>query len=304
MGQKELGESDRLVISQVQNERYQTAETRKRLFIDLENKIGRPVLTLFTSFRYDVSISDADLSVIEGLLRRLDTAKGIAIMINSPGGSGLAAERMINLLRSYSGTDDYWAIVPGQAKSAATIVCLGASKIIMGPASELGPIDPQIYIGQNQNPVSVHHVIDSYHELFNGARDCGDGHLEPYIQQLQSYDAREIRHLENQRDLATDIAIRCLRSGRMSGLSDRQIKSRLKVFLVPAHTKAHGRPIYSREAKDCGLDVKVFAPNSAVWETVYELYVRTNDYVLHNASKAVETAYGSFYMSPPEGKES
>ena len=60
-------------------------------------------------------------------------------MINSPGGSGLAAERMINVLRSYSGIGEYWAIVPAKAKSAATMVCLGASKILMGPASELGP---------------------------------------------------------------------------------------------------------------------------------------------------------------------
>ena len=77
------------------------------------------------------------------MLRSLDLAAGLAVMINSPGGSGLAAERIINVLRSYSGTGEYWAIDPAKAKSAATMVCLGASKIVMGSVSELGPVDPQ-----------------------------------------------------------------------------------------------------------------------------------------------------------------
>jgi ClpP class serine protease len=35
-------------------------------------------------------------------------------------------------------------VVPDQAKSAATLIALGADEILMGPASDLGPIDPQI----------------------------------------------------------------------------------------------------------------------------------------------------------------
>jgi hypothetical protein len=38
----------------------------------------------------------------------------------------------------------FTVIVPYYAKSAATIIALGADKIFMGPTSELGPIDPQL----------------------------------------------------------------------------------------------------------------------------------------------------------------
>jgi hypothetical protein len=289
--------ANQLVISAVQNERFQAHETRQSQFVALEAEIGRPVVTLFTSFRYPVSINDDDLSILEGLLQTLNTENGIAIMINSPGGSGLAAERIINLFRAYSGTDEYWAIVPGQAKSAATMVCLGASKIIMGPASELGPIDPQIVV--REQFVSVHHVIDSYHKLFRGAQRA-KGNLEPYLQQLQKYDASEISHLENQRDLATDIAISCLRSGMMRTLSDQAIKEKIKVFLLPTHTKTHGRPIYFGEARQCGLNIDVLDADSKSWRIMYELYIRTSNYVSHNAAKAVETAHGSFYMQAPD----
>jgi hypothetical protein len=37
-------------------------------------------------------------------------------------------------------------IVPDSAKSAATLIAIGADEIVMGYCSELGPIDPQVEI--------------------------------------------------------------------------------------------------------------------------------------------------------------
>lgn len=281
------------VISRILNERNQGHPTRQGLFRQLEKHLRRPVVTFFTSFRYPVSIDDADVEMMEGLLRTLDVARGIVIIISSPGGSGLAAERMINLLRTYSGTDEYWAVVPGKAKSAATMICLGASKILMGPASELGPIDPQIVFDNKR--VSVHHIIDSYHKLFRGAARA-KGNLEPYLQQLSKYSATHISHLKSERDLASDMAVRCLHTGMLSAHSSSQIKKRMQVFLHPKHTKTHGRPIYSQEASDCGLDVEMVDFQSNTWTLLYELYLRTSEFVSHGAAKAIETSVGAFYM--------
>ena len=282
------------IISDVQTERTQAHPTRKQLFLDLEQHLKRPVVTFFTSFRYPVAIENEDVDMLEGMLRSLDLANGVVVMINSPGGSGLAAERIINLLRAYSGTGKYWVIVPAKAKSAATMVCLGSSKIIMGPASELGPVDPQIVFRNRM--VSVHHFIDTYHQLFDGA-ETTKGNVEPYLQKLASYEATEISHLEAERDLATDMAVGCLQTGMMKSLSDDEIKEKLQVFLSPSHTKAHGRPIYHREATRCGLKVEVQDPHSVMWERVYELYVRSNDFVSSSAAKAIETAGGSAAVS-------
>lgn len=288
------------VVSQIITERRQGHPTRQKLFSDLTDRLGRPVVTFFTSFRYPVSIDDTDVEMMEGLLRTLDMENGVAVIISSPGGSGLAAERMINLLRSYSNTGEYWAIVPGKAKSAATMICLGASKILMGPASELGPVDPQI-VFQN-NLVSVHHVIDSYHKLFRGAIRT-KGNLEPYMQQLARYNAGTISHLEAERDLATDMAIRCLHTGMLSEHSRSAIESKMEVFLHPKHTKTHGRPIYSREAADCGLNVDVVDHNSYPWATIYELYLRSSEFVSHQAAKAIETEEGAFFMPLPKQQD-
>jgi len=66
------------------------------------------------------------------------------LIIHSPGGSAAAAEQMVNYLRTQF--DDIRVFVPLQAKSAATMIALGADEIVMGRYSELGPIDPQILI--------------------------------------------------------------------------------------------------------------------------------------------------------------
>lgn len=294
MAQEDSRNSD-LVFAQVQREQSQDASTRLSLLERIESELKRPVVTLFTSFRHPLSsIDDSDLSVLEELLRQMDAKSGVAIMISSPGGSALAAERIIHLLRAYSGTGEYWAIVPSRAKSAATMVCLGASKIIVGPASELGPIDPQMQVGQHM--ISVHHVIDSYERLFEGATKCPEDHrLQPFMQQLQNYDDREISYLKNERDLSTDIAIRCLKDGMMKGVDEEKIKKQIEVFLFPTHTKSHGRPIYPNEAKKCGLKIEIKKPGSSIWNMIYEFYVRADGFVSNEAMKSVESGKGSFY---------
>ena len=166
------------------------------------------------------------------------------------------------------------------------MVCFGASKILMGPTSELGPIDPQVNYGGQF--VSVHHVIDSYQSLFDKASK-GKDRLEPYLQQLERYNETEINHLKHERDLAADIALRCLKSGMLSDLKRDSIAGNMKVFLNPEISKTHGRPIYRDEAIQCGLNVEECDHNSDLWNLIYELYIRS--YLLTNStvSKVIET---------------
>lgn len=63
----------------------------------------------------------------------------IDLLLNSNGGNIYAAYKMICVLRSKC--NKLRAIIPFYAKSAATLMVLGADKIIMGHQSELGPLD-------------------------------------------------------------------------------------------------------------------------------------------------------------------
>ena len=255
------------VISKVMIEEGQSHETRKVIFEQLEKMLGRPVVALFTSFRYPVMIEDTDADMLEGILQKIDLSDGLALVINSPGGDGLAAERIINICRSYSNTGEFWTIIPGKAKSAATMICFGSSKIIMGSTSELGPIDPQLTItgGGARKRFSAYNIIKSYENLFTRAVK-EKGNLEPYLQQLGNYDEREIEEFRAALSLSEDIAVRTLASGMMKGESKKDIKGKIKIFLSPERTKTHGRPIYKDEASSCGLIIETINVRDNLWE--------------------------------------
>jgi len=294
---------EKLTLQEIAEERNQAHSLRKKLYEDLEMKLGKPVVAFFTSFVYPVSIEDSDAIMLEEVLQKLDLSSGLVILINSPGGSALAAERIINIFKNYSGKKEYEIIVPDKAKSAATMICLGASKIIMSPTSELGTVDPQIVEKEENKPpkwFSVFNIIKNYERLFREAINLGEKQrIEPYLQQLSFYDSRDIEELRTALDLSEDITLRALKSGMMKNLSKEQIKERMKLFLVPEEeAKTHGRPIFAEDAKECGLNIKIEDPRSNFWKTVRKLYVRLNDFVSSDkVAKCIENKDYSFRAS-------
>lgn len=68
--------------------------------------------------------------------------KGVDLYIHSNGGSGTAPWRIISLIRQY--TKNVAVLVPFHAFSAATLIALGATKIVMHKTGCLGPIDPSV----------------------------------------------------------------------------------------------------------------------------------------------------------------
>lgn len=289
-------EQENLVIQNIAEERLQGHTTRARLYADIEKDISIPIISYVTSFVYPVTIEDSDADMMEGLLQKCDVSKGFALLLSSPGGSGLAAERIINVCRAYSGTGRYITVVPGKAKSAATMICLGAEKIMMASTSELGSIDPQIVIEEDGKVkwFSIYHIIDSYRNLFQRAVK-EKGNLQPYLQQLANYDEREIAEFEAAMNLSEDIAVKSLKSGMLSGLSPSAIRRTIALFLTPEEVKVHGRPIYVKEAKNCKLTVDVLDLKSSLWSSIYELYIRLNNSVSQdNVGKLIECEHYSF----------
>lgn len=286
-----------IIIQRVSAEENQGLPTRKKLYTNIENKLGRPLLSFFTSFRFPVMIEDVDAEMLSNVLSQIDLAKGLVLLISSPGGSGLAAERIIEICRNYSKTSEYCVIVPGKAKSAATMICFGASNILMGPTSELGPVDPQCAI--DKKPFSVYNIVRSYETLFERAVKT-KGNLEPFLQQLRNYDEREIQEFRASLELSADISVRTLASGMMKGIAEQEIRKKIKVFLTPEFKKTHGRPIYAKEAVECGLSIEMINTDSELWKNIYELYIRLDRLVNVHVSKCVESKEHSFSAPIPK----
>ena len=288
-------------MSRVLAESNQRHSTRIHLLEKIEEELDRNIITFFTSTRFAVIIDDRDADMIEGLLELYDNSKGITLILNSLGGSALAAERIINICRTHS-NNNFEVIVPRKAKSAATMICMGARKILMGRTAELGPIDPQVLIRTESGDKelrAVYYIIDSYEKLFKEAVRT-TGNVQPYLQQLERFDAKDIREYKEINKLAEDIAVKVLRSGMMKRKTVNFIKNKIKPFTKPTHTRTHGRPIYIDDARRAGIKIDEITLNSKLWKLIWKLYVRTNNFVNSSASKVVESVVDSWEISAPE----
>jgi len=99
----------------------------------------------------DVSLMQDDFYTIQDILRESDKTK-IDFYIETPGGSGEAAEEIAKFLRKKF--DEVNFVIAGEAKSAGTILALSGDNIYMCETGSLGPIDAQVKIGRSV--VSAH----------------------------------------------------------------------------------------------------------------------------------------------------
>jgi ATP-dependent protease ClpP protease subunit len=278
----------------VSQEVYQGWELRKEQIKKIEQQLDGKVIVYFTSFQSEAAmIHDTDAEMLENILSAEHKGGKLLLVLSSPGGVGLAAERIVNVCRAYS-NNQFEVIVPHMAKSAATMICFGASRIHMSPTSELGPVDPQVKYSNKEvsdrMPISAEEYVRSYDQLMDRATSGDVQHLEPLLQQLARYDARYIEQLKSWQALSESISIKLLKSGMMKGHSSKEIKDRISAFLIQRKTRSHGRMITMHEAKKCGLDIAEINLRSELWNTIWELYIRADWVVSFRCAKILESA--------------
>lgn len=83
-----------------------------------------------------------NMTYLEELLHPLDPSKPLHLLLASPGGDGETAIRIVRSLQARC--TELTVLLPDMAKSAATILSLGADRLIFGPGGDLGPVDPQM----------------------------------------------------------------------------------------------------------------------------------------------------------------
>ncbi len=289
------------VYARLQSEVNQAPGVRHPLYRSIESRLGDAcVVAFFTSFSRPVMIENEDADMLEEVLRNTITPdRRLFLILNSLGGDALAAERIVNVCDAFS-DGRFSVIVPKAAKSAATMICLGAKQIMMSSTSELGPVDPQILIRDDQGKpskyIAAHDVRRSFEELMEKAI-VSSGRLEPFLQQLSRYDSREMAWIQSQQALAESIAVKLLKKGVLHSSSEDQIKAQSKPFLVPSETKVHGRPIYHDLARNCGLDIVLYGLDDPMWTDVWDLYIRLKHIVNHPSTgvgKIIESTSGTW----------
>lgn len=157
-------------------------------------KVG--YLAFLCSESVGASLDSSDIPAIGDALLSLGEVDQLNFIINGPGGDGTVAEKIIELCRSHC--KHFRVVVPNRAKSAATIIALGADEIVMGYCSELGPIDAQVpvVVGGIPHYISAQSFIDSKASLQEEFRKAIKAKEDPraILQQIASLDIPFIDH--------------------------------------------------------------------------------------------------------------
>lgn len=192
------------------------------------------------------------------------------LILHSNGGVADDAFKMCRLCRQHT-KDKFSVIVPYRAKSAATLLALGADELIMGPASELGPIDPMIYIrlqDGNQYLVPAHSVKDGL-DFFEGRIKADPDTALIYSRLLDSLDPTVIGAYQRAIESSKQYAETLLAGGLLKGKQEEEIET-VATNLAEKY-KSHGFVIDRDIArKEYGLNV-VDATES-MWTHLWQLY--------------------------------
>lgn len=155
---------------------------RRDIYAQIEKERGSKVLAYVTGDRPQME-TQIHPEVLDYLPEHLDAfglpAK-ISLVLYSRGGDTLAAWTIANMIRQFC--DEFEVIVPMKAHSAATLISLGATNIVMSKQATLGPIDPSVNSPLNPQvpgappnarlPVSVEEVA-AYFQLFTDSLGVG-----------------------------------------------------------------------------------------------------------------------------------
>ena len=132
----------------------------------LEVMVKAPIWLLVQNGDADFCCDHICQHALDGfLMQRKDIREGqpAALLIHSPGGNAHYAYTIARIFQRR--TQHFTAIVPSYAKSAATLLALGASRLIIGRDAELGPLDVQMRDRDREEIGSALDAVQSLEQL-------------------------------------------------------------------------------------------------------------------------------------------
>ncbi|MGC9368584.1 MAG: SDH family Clp fold serine proteinase [Paracoccaceae bacterium] len=250
-----------------QKDRY----LRQLLIRDIEELSGRRLIVYFANrYHQDADINIGDVSHMAELLGDLEGAP-TDLLLNTNGGQTDATEALVSLIQAT--TNDLRLVVPHSAKSNGTMLCLAATEIVMGPPSELGPIDP--YLGPTPTSILAEETVK---------------------QQNFALHKLALYAIEQTKSLAT----RLLSEGMMKHRRPEEIEDTVEKLASRKRFFSHGSAIDHLEAKSLGLNVRYLEIGDPYWDRIWLLYsMYANDMMRDGLLKVFEGRARSMSLSPP-----
>ncbi|MCI0531244.1 MAG: hypothetical protein L0Y74_04770 [candidate division Zixibacteria bacterium] len=254
----------------------------------LEKSLGLPIWLLaqrdngIDSLDY---MSDELVSVLMENKEHLLSGKRMAVVVDSPGGTAKCAFQLAKLFSKSSG--GFLAIVPRYAKSAATLLSLGADKIMLGKDAELGPLDAQLYDPEREDSLSALDEVQALERLHAFALEAVDRSMILMLSRcgkkmdtllplalkfvsdmmrplLEKIDAIHYTQMSRALKVAEEYAIRLLRPRFPRNKAEEIARKLVEDY------PEHGFVIDYEECKDIGLHI--VEPDSAQTDMLNKLY--------------------------------
>ena len=226
----------------------------QKIIGEIEAKLGEQLITYWNSPKG--SICSNDVNGLYGLLRNLGKVDRLSLFIKSDGGSGQASLRMVNLLRQY--VKKLTVLVPFECQSAATMLALGADRILMGPLAHLSAVDTSLThdlspIDRDNSRVSVsqdelHRVVKLWQQQSKGSKN------NPYEALFQFVHPLVIGAVDRSSALSTKLCLEIL----SYHLKDARRAKRISTTLNSGYP-SHSYPITLKEASRIGLNAEPLA---------------------------------------------
>lgn len=111
---------------------------------EIEQKNNSKVISYLTNDNtiFTADIQDNIYLPFNDILKNIGSQSRIDLFLYSRGGNTLVPWKLVNMIREY--TDYLTVLIPYHANSSATLISIGANKIIMGRLADISPIDPTL----------------------------------------------------------------------------------------------------------------------------------------------------------------
>lgn len=276
------------ILKEIQNQPRPLDIVRKNYINKLHEHTGRNIITYYSGFLngvnvndYNLSINDQDMSGFMNAINKMDSSKGLDLILHTPGGSIAATESIVSYLRSKFSTN-IRAIIPQISMSAGTMIALSCSEIIMGIHSNIGPIDPQV------NGVPAYNIINEFNQA---KQDLQNNVNIPYWQlQLSKYPPAYILDCENAIKLSTELVTEWLKSGMFKGCINENIFKIVSSLNEHENSKTHSRHYDIQFCKKLGLKIIDLESDVKLQDLVLSLHhVYTHTFLNTSAIKIIES---------------
>jgi hypothetical protein len=242
---------------------------RIELYKQIERERDSKLLVFITGDRpgLETQISPDMHDIFVNHLDKFNLPKKMTLFLYTRGGDTMTAWSLINLIKQFC--NEYEVIVPSKARSAGTLICLGANQIIMTKQATLGPIDPSLNSPLNpqnpmspQNPgmrvpISVESIKGYFEYIKQELRVKNENDLtKVFIELSEKIHPVVIGNVFRSRSQIQMLGRKLL----SAHFKDEDKISKIVSFLC-SDSGSHDYPIYRREAReDLGLNIETPSP--------------------------------------------